>query len=153
MGKNAVLWSFCGKQYKIWPRLLFTTSRKSHTGFVEHRQHQGRSQKLHVEGGAGARGLLLLLSVCSLLRSYPAPSPYFLSKINKYIRSIGEIFKRFRMYTTSQPYSVLLQETLIFCLCSLGGARPPAPPPLWLRPWTTLVGNRTRASSSIDNTE
>ena len=52
---------------------------------------QGRSQKLHVGGGAGARGLLLLLSVFSLLRSYLAPSPYFPSKINKYIRSIGEL--------------------------------------------------------------
>ena len=51
---------------------------------------QGRSQKLHV-GGPGARGLILLLSVCSLLRSYLAPSPYFPSKINKYIRSIGEL--------------------------------------------------------------
>ena len=88
---------------------------------------QGRSQKLHV-GGPGARGLILLLSVCSLLRSYLDPSPYFPSKINKYIRSIGEIFKRFRVYTTSQSYSVLLQEMLIFLSLLSRGPRPPDPP-------------------------
>ena len=41
---------------------------------------QGRSQKLHVGGGPGARGLILLLSVCRLLRSYLAPLPTSLTK-------------------------------------------------------------------------
>ena len=45
--------------------------------------------------------------------------------------------KYLNVFECTQPYFVLLQETLNFFLCSLGGLGPQAP--LWLRPCTKEV--------------
>ena len=79
---------------------------------------QGRSQKLHV-GGAWC-GTSETVAGSPYTPPLPPRFPLRLVYTQKYLN----------VFECTQPYFVLLQETLNFFLCSLGGGLGPPGPPL-----------------------